>query len=435
METLTLRRPSRPIAATVSIPGSKSYTNRALVMAALAQGRSVLSECSPSRDCEALIVALRLLGVEIESPDPTTLVVTGKGPELLTPYRGAIDVGPAGTTMRFITALCSGIPGADIELRGSERMHMRPIKALVETLKQAGARIDFIGMDGCPPLRIHSLTPLRGQRLVTDGTSSSQFVSALLLASPLFADGLALTIQGKQASTSYIDMTLQGMRDFGLLPECHEYRSIRVAPDQRYVARSYRVEGDASGASYLWAIAAVAGGSVTVENVNPKSAQGDVHFPQILRRMGCSVSETATSIMVTGAQMLKATEVNMELMPDTAQTLAVVAAFARGDTVIRGLHTLRIKETDRIAALQTELSKIGIRSTTGPDYIVVHGGTPHSARISTYDDHRMAMSFAVCGAVVDGICIEEPRVVEKSFPTFWDTLAQLGITSHDAPTG
>jgi 3-phosphoshikimate 1-carboxyvinyltransferase len=429
MEVLTLSRSLARVTATVSIPGSKSYTNRALIMAALAEGTSTLKACSPSRDCAALITALRLLGITIETPSPDTIIVTG-GRSLLKPYCGTIDIGPAGTTMRFLTALCAGIPGAKIVVRGSERMHRRPIKALVDTLRQAGAHIDYLGFDECPPLHIHPSAPLRGEALSLDGTTSSQFVSALLLASPLFKDGLDLSIIGRQISTSYIDMTIQGMRDFGVFAECGDYKTIRVMPEQHYIARTYHVEGDASGASYLWAMAAVSGGTVTVKNINPDSAQGDIGFVRLLARMGCTVTQSADSITVSGPDRLQAIEADMELMPDTAQTLAVVAAFAQGNTTIRGLQTLRIKETDRIAALHTELAKLGIVSSTGADYLIVQGGMPHGAQIATYEDHRMAMSFAVCAAAIDGISIEEPAVVEKSFPSFWDTLAELGIASR-----
>lgn len=425
MKTLTLKRPSRPIAASIPISGSKSYTNRALVMAALASGTSTLTSCSPSRDCEALIAALQRFGVMIETPDSATIIVKGTRGHLV-PYQGTIDVGPAGTTMRFLTALCAGIPGADIILRGSERMHERPIGSLVETLREAGACIEYMGREGCPPLRIHSTKELQGNDLHIDGTTSSQFLSAILLASPLFKGGIDLSVVGTQVSTSYVDMTLQGMREFGISPECKGYTSFRVPAEQKYTARTYCVEGDASGASYLWAIAAVSGGSVTVENINPHSAQGDIEFPKLLERMGCVVTHTHNSITVSGPRTLLAIDADMELMPDTAQTLAVVAAFARGDTTIRGLQTLRGKETDRIDAVHRELLKIGITSTPGADYLIVHGGAPHGGRISTYEDHRMAMSFAVCSAAIDGMIIEEPHVVEKSFPNFWDVLTQLG---------
>jgi 3-phosphoshikimate 1-carboxyvinyltransferase len=424
------RNKSDLIASTISIPGSKSYTNRALMMAALAQGESTLLSASPSRDSEALISALRLLGIRINTPDNQTIKIYGSGGNF-SQYQGVIDLGPAGTTMRFLTALCSTIKGADVTLRGSTRMHERPIDALVDTLKQAGAGIDYLATTGCPPLRIRSNQTLTGADLTIDGSTSSQFVSAMLLVSPLLGRGLELSIVGDPTSNSYIDMTLQGMRDFGVEATNTEYRKITVAAGQSYSAREYRVEGDISGASYLWAIAAVSGGSVEISNINPQSAQGDVRFPALLEQMGCSVTYQENSITVIGPKKLRAIEANMELMPDTAQTLAVVAAYANGDTVIRGLKTLRVKETDRIAALHTELLKIGINSTPGPDYLIVHGGAPVGARISTYEDHRMAMSFAVCAAATDGMIIEEPCVVEKSFPDYWKVLEKIGIRGED----
>lgn len=438
MKTVRLIRPAHPIEASVTVPGSKSYTNRALIMAALADGRSTLHGYSPSRDCEALIKALRGLKVEIDELDRDTLAVNGLGAELK-PFNGEIDVGPAGTTMRFLTTVCAALPDSRVVLRGSERMHLRPIGDLVNALRLAGARIDYLKNHGSPPLVITSSDHgLDGSKLSIDGSTSSQFISSILLSAPLFKGGLELEIRGELTSRSYIDMTLQGLREFGLSFEANDYKKITVPAGASYTARSYKIEGDASGASYLWSLAALSGGSVTVKGVNPLSAQGDVHFAKLLERMGCVVTSTSDSITVHGGGErggggeLRAIDVDMTLMPDTAQTLAVVAAFARGSTVLRGLHTLRVKETDRIAALNTELAKLGVRSEAGSDYLIVHGlgpsgERPHSGRIATYDDHRMAMSFAVAAAAIDGVVIEEPQVVEKSFPGFFEQLRGMGI--------
>lgn len=310
-------------------------------------------------------------------------------------------------------------------------MHQRPIGALVETLRQAGATIDYLGTEGCPPLRIHSHTSLNGESLTIDGSTSSQFISALTLIAPMFKGGLALSISGEETSTSYLDMTLQSVREFGVAATREGYRSLTIAPGVSYSPRQYHIEGDTSGASYLWALAAVSGGSVTVDNINPRSAQGDIMFPRLLERMGCTVVETDQSISVTGPSTLQAIDASMERMPDTAQTLAVVASCARGTTTIRGLKTLRVKETDRISALVAELSKLGVQTEAGPDYLVVHGTEPRGARIATYEDHRMAMSFAALGARVRGMRIEEPEVVAKSFPDFWETLARMDVTVND----
>jgi 3-phosphoshikimate 1-carboxyvinyltransferase len=429
MRTLTLTPPSHPLSAHVAIPGSKSYTNRALLLAAQAHGISRLSSVSMSADSEAMVTALRQLGLSVHESkegDETTLLVEGRGGAFL-PCHGVIDVGPAGTTMRFLTALCAAIPGSDVELRGTERMHQRPIGDLVDALRALGAEIHYLGKDGHPPLRIASKKALHGGAVSMNGSVSSQFITALLLTAPLNSRPLSIKLLGEQISKSYIDMTIQSVGDFGVAIRNDSYRSYTSPEGARFSARSYPIEGDASGASYLWGLAAVSGGSVTVENINPESAQGDVHFPELLRRMGCTVTMSERSITVAGAPRLRGFEADMSNMPDTAQTLAVIAATAEGATKITGLSTLRVKETDRIAALHTELAKVGIRSEAGPDYLVVHGGTPHGAQIATYEDHRMAMSFAMLGAIVSGMRIEEPEVVNKSFPTFWKVLESIGI--------
>jgi 3-phosphoshikimate 1-carboxyvinyltransferase len=429
MKIVQLTPPGTPILSTFDVLGSKSYTNRALILAALASGTSTLSAASMSKDSEAMVAALRLLGVSIteeHSAHGATLTVEGTG-GALRPYQGEIAVGPAGTTMRFLTALCAGIPGINVVLSGTERMHSRLIHELVVALRSLGAEIDYLGNPGCPPLRIRSKSHLKGGTVSMNGTVSSQFITALLLTAPLHTDTLTIEIEGEQISRSYIDMTLQSIYDFGVTVTNDAYKRYTYNVGQRYAAQTLAIEGDASGASYLWGLAAVSQGRVTVRNINPQSAQGDIHFPEALMRMGCSISSDARSITVEGPKTLKGIEIDMSNMPDVAQTLAVVAAFARGKTVMRGLSTLPGKETDRIAALHTELAKVGITSEPGPDSLIVHGGNPTGARIATYEDHRMAMSFAMMGARVRGIEIEEPHVVLKSFPTFWDALASSGI--------
>lgn len=429
MKRVILTPPSKPQTASIEVLGSKSYTNRALITAALASGTSVLSSASISADSEVMIGALRALGISVtasESDRGMILTVEGQG-GAFTPLHGEIDIGPAGTTMRFLTALCAGIPGADIVLKGTERMHARPIRELVDALRAMGARIDYLGTEGCPPLRIHSLSHLKGGTVAMDGSISSQFFSSLLLAAPLCTGPLTVEVVGEQISKPYIDMTIQSIRDFGVTIANDSYKRYSYAAGQRYSPRTVDIEGDASGASYLWGLAAVSQGTVTVRNINPQSAQGDIHFPEVLMRMGCSVSSDARSITVKGPKVLAPIEIDLSSMPDTAQTLAVVAACAKGTSVIKGLSTLRVKETDRIAALHTELGKMGVSSEPGPDYLIVHGGTPHGARIATYEDHRMAMSFAILATRIDGIEIEEPHVVEKSFPTFWEVLTRYGV--------
>jgi 3-phosphoshikimate 1-carboxyvinyltransferase len=428
MQTLTLNLPQHPINATIPVSGSKSYTNRALLLAALAPGRSVLHSVSPSSDSDAMVAALDKLGIRcepIEAGVSTSIAISGRGGEF-TPYRGVIDVGPAGTTMRFLTSVCAAIPGADITLRGTARMHQRPIQPLVDALRTMGASIEYLENEGCPPLRIHSQHPLTGGVIAIDGSVSSQFISSLLLASSLCQSPLTIEIVGEQTSKSYIDMTLQSLADFGITVANEGYARYVVQPNSTPRAQEYRIEGDASGASYLWGLAALSGGSVTVENINPDSAQGDIAFPALLEEMGCSVSRGERSITVTGSKTLRGIRADMVNMPDTAQSLAVIAACAHGSTTITGLATLRIKETDRIAAMQTELAKFGVRCDAGPDYLVVHGvgdsPLPADVRVATYEDHRMAMSLAMLGVRSPRLQIEEPDVVKKSFPDFWTVL-------------
>lgn len=429
MTVARLSPPLSPPQLALEVPGSKSYTNRALITAALASGVSTITSASLSTDSDAMIKALRLLGVSIEEQQTshgTTLTVEGRG-GAFTPYKGEIDVGPAGTTMRFLTALCAGIPGIDVIVKGSERMHARPIRELVSALQALGAEIDYLGTEGCPPLRIRSRSHLKGGTITVDGSVSSQFISALLLTAPLNTAQLAIDIRGEQISKPYIDMTIQSVADFGVTVVNDRYKRYTYNPGQQYKAQTFQVEGDASGASYLWGLAAISGGQITVQNVNPRSAQGDIHFPEILARMGCSVSQEPRAITVRGAKKLSAVDIDMSSMPDTAQTLAVIAACAEGTTTIRGLSTLRVKETDRIEALHLELAKLGISSTTGPDYLTVTGGVPTGATLKTYDDHRMAMSFAILASKYPGVQIEDPQVVTKSFPNFWDILAKAGV--------
>jgi 3-phosphoshikimate 1-carboxyvinyltransferase len=434
MKYLTLTSPHKPIHADVHIPGSKSYTNRALILAALASGKSELRHASFSADSHALVAALRVLGFMIDTSS-TSVEVIGRG-GVRNSIQQEIDVGPAGTTMRFLTAFCAATRpdrgSSTVTLCGSERMHARPIEPLTAALTTMGASVSYLGKPGCPPLSITSEGYLSGGSITIDGSVSSQFISALLMVAPLYVTPLTLHVTGAQLSQSYIEMTIQSMGEFGVEVVSESTgrdneRLFIVPTGQRYSPRVYCVEGDASGASYFWGLAAVSGGSVCTKNVNPSSAQGDMKLPDILREMGCTVSANHDSITVIGPRRLRAIEADMSNMPDTAQTLAVVAACAEGTTVLRGLSTLRVKETDRIAALHTELGKMGVSSEQGSDYLIVHGGSPHAATIATYEDHRMAMAFALLAGVVDGIKIEEPEVVTKSFPTFWDTLASCGV--------
>ncbi len=409
----------------VVMPGSKSYTNRALIMAALCRGKSVIKEYSESDDSKVLIEALNKLSIKIEK-NKKEIIVYGNGGKFIQ-FDGKIDVGAAGTTMRFSASLCCLVP-EEIILNGSERMRERPIKELVEALMELGANIEYLEKKGYPPLKIKGGN-IKGGEVAMDGLVSSQYFTSLLLIAPVLENGLKIKVKGEQISKSYIDMTIDGLKNFGVRVLNNNYKEYIVEPEQNYKETSYQVEGDASGASYFFGIAAVTGLKIRVKNINPLSCQGDIKFVNLLEKMGCEVlrNEKENWIEVKGPNKLKSIECNMELMPDTAQTLAIIASFAEGKSRIGGLKTLKIKETDRIQALSNELGKMGIDVEMGDDYIIINGGKPHGAEIETYKDHRMAMAFAMAGCKIRGVKILEPEVVSKSFPDFWEKLEGMGV--------
>lgn len=426
MKTIAIHPLKKPVQAEIAMPGSKSFTARALIMAALAGGESTLSGASKSDDSAVLARALKQLGVEI-SQHNDRITVSGAGGRFKA-FRGTIDVKDAGTAMRFLTALATLVPG-EITLDGSGRMRERPIGELVNALRSFGADIEYIMEQGFPPLQIRG-GAMRGGRVSLSGEISSQYVTALLLIAPLLGEGMTVDIQGRQVSPSYIDMTISTLKSFGVTVKNENYRRYTIASEiNGYAPARYQIEGDASGASYLWAIAALTGSTVRVKNINPSSSQGDARFPDLLETIGCRVRKNSEErwIEVTGPETLKSITADMASMPDTVQTLAVVASFAEGVSTLTGLSNLEIKETRRLTALKNELQKMGIHSEIGADFITIRGGIPHGAPIATYGDHRMAMSFAATGSKTEGVSIEEPDVVQKSFPDFWQALEALGL--------
>ena len=410
------------VKAQITITGSKSFTNRALIIASLANGTSTLSGYSNSNDSILLIKILQELGIEIIL-EGTTITIEGNGGKFK-PYTGKIDVEDAGTVMRFLTALCCIIPG-EIILEGSSRMHQRPIKGLVDALKQLGANITYLAEGGYSPLKIKGGN-LRGGKVEIDASKSSQFISALLMIAPVLNSDLEIVSEGEIASAPYIEMTLSTMKQFGVPVEQKPGKYI-ISKGSEYASANYTVEGDASSASYFFALAAITQSTIRVNNISPSSSQGDVKFAGLLEQMGCKVARGENFIEVTGANELHGINTDMRDMQDVAQTLAVVAAFANGDTTITGLKNLEIKETKRLTALQKELIRMGIKSTIDVDHIMIKGGQPHGALIRTSNDHRMAMAFAFVGAKIPGMEIESPEVVSKSFPEFWQKLGETGI--------
>jgi 3-phosphoshikimate 1-carboxyvinyltransferase len=406
--------------AVFTLPGSKSFTHRALVVSALAKGESVLTHALRCEDTEHTVRGLEALGVPVFW-EGTDLRVLGKAGELTGPG-GKILVGNSGTSMRFLTALAA-LKKSPTMLDGSERMRQRPMGELLAGLESMGVRAYSQGADGCPPVIVESEGLLGGTATIT-GDKSSQFLSGLLMIAPYARHDVLINVAGPLASRSYVDMTLDVMASFGVKVRREGYESFSVKAGPRYSPRTYPVEGDASNASYFFSAAAVTRGKVRVENFPSTSVQGDTRFLEILERMGCEVVRGKGWTEVQGKE-LRGLEIDMNGMPDLVPTLAITAAFARGKTVIRRIGHLRLKESDRIRALATELTRMGIEIEEGEDWLGIEGGQPRGAEIETHDDHRLAMSFATAGLAASGVKILGEQCVNKSFPDFWETFGRF----------
>jgi 3-phosphoshikimate 1-carboxyvinyltransferase len=418
---------SQPIHETITISGSKSDTNRALVLASLTDGITTLTGISHSDDSRILIENLKKLSVKIETMDNATVKIYGNSGKFKE-FNGVLNSGIAGTTSRFLAAICSLVPGKFI-LSAEGIMLERPMNELFEALEILGCTVNYLGKTGCLPVQFCNSTPIQGGIIQLNGSVSSQFFSALMLISPVFSAGLTIHVKNEQVSKSYIDMTQSILKDFGIILHNDNYKKYTLPPHQKLQSLEYNIQGDASGCSYFWGIAAVTQSTIRICNIDPSSVQGDIQFVDMLENMGCQVTKCYTDkwIEVTGTKRLNGIKVDMENLPDTAQTLAVISSFATGKTIITGLSTLKKKETDRLLALHIELGKMGITTEIGNDWIVIYGGVPIGAYIDTYHDHRMAMSFAIAGCKVKEVAIQHPEVVSKSFPHFWDQLNKIGI--------
>jgi 3-phosphoshikimate 1-carboxyvinyltransferase len=413
----------RPISrcdACVTLPGSKSYTHRALIVAALAGGESFLVNSLKSEDTGYTVRGLEKFGVRIFGEEEE-LHVLGKGGEFSTGETN-LFVGNSGTSMRFLTGLAALRAGSTF-LDGSERMRKRPMAPLLEGLNSLGCRTYSVQGDGCPPVMIES-QPLRGGSTRIRGDESSQFLSALLMVAPYAREDVFVEVTGALASQPYVDVTCDVMTSFGVEVERQGDRSFYVRRGQSYQPRKYLVEGDASHASYFFAAAAVTRGRVRVENFRADSIQGDTGFLKVMERMGCEVAREDHRTDLFGKE-LRGIEIDMNAMPDLVPTLAVTAAFARGKTLIRNIGHLRFKESDRIRALSEGLRSMGIGVREGGDWLAIEGGKAHGALIETYEDHRLAMSFAIAGLAVPGIRIQDEGCVNKSFPGFWEAFQGL----------
>ena len=420
--------PTGPVRAAVRVPGSKSHTNRSLVIAALSGGESRLEGALFAADTRSMISALRALGFRVEPDEAAgTIVVEGRGG--LVPARGAtVDARDAGTVMRFLTAVAA-LGEGEFTIDGSARMRERPVGDLAEGLRSLGVEARTTGPDGRPPVVIRAAGIAGGTARVSAATSS-QFASALLLAAPCAKSPVTIELGGQVVSRPFIELTLDLMAEFGAEVERTSPSAFRVAAPRPYRAGVHHVEGDATAASYFWAAAAVTGGRVEVANVGTRSHQGDARFVDVLEEMGCRVERSDRAIAVSGPEVLRGGEFDLNAMPDVAQTLAVVALFADSPVSITNVANLRVKECDRLSALAAELPKLGGAVEEAPDGITVSPPAAgraglHGGRIATYNDHRMAMSFAVAGLVVEDVVIEDPACVSKTYPAFFDDLARL----------
>jgi 3-phosphoshikimate 1-carboxyvinyltransferase len=415
-------RPLSRLNASVRVPGSKSYTQRALVIASLAEGRSLLSNALISEDTEHLTKALGLLGAKIlqEGQD---LLVTGTGGKIA-PGREPIFLGNNGTAMRFLlSALCLG--REDYRVTGTPRLCERPMKPLLNALRSLGGRWTCEGKEGYLPLVIHG-GGIGGGRVIFDDVESSQYISSLLISAPYAQEDVEIKIQGDLSSRPYLVLTIEAMGDFGVGVETRGENHFVVRSGQRYQGTHYAVEGDASSASYFFLAAALSRGTIRVAPLSRGSLQGDGRFLHLMEKLGCAVSSGESWVELKG-NPLPAGEFVFDMgdMPDLVPTLAILSALRPGRTVIRNAAHLRIKESNRLETLAKELAKTGIHAEEREDGLVIAGGTPRGAEIETYNDHRIAMSFAMMGLVVPGIRIRDGACVRKSFPGFWEEMGKL----------
>jgi 3-phosphoshikimate 1-carboxyvinyltransferase len=411
-----------PIHATVRPPGSKSITNRALICAALAVGRSLLTGVLDSDDTRVMIDSLRRLGLELQfSPDAQQVEIAGCGGAW--PAKSAeLFIGNSGTSIRFLTAALA--VGAGIyRLDGIHRMRERPIGDLLEALIQLGVRVFSEARNACPPVVLDA-SGLAGANASVRGDVSSQFLSGLLMALPYARDAVELHVTTPLVSQPYVTMTLGVMEAFGIACDSNGLTRFHFPGRQRYAGCHYEIEPDASAASYFWGAAAITGGEVTVQGLSRAALQGDVAFCDCLAQMGCQVTYSAHSITVAG-RAKRGITVNMNAISDTVQTLAAVALFADGPTTITGVGHIRHKETDRIGDLARELRKLGATVDEFVDGLRITPARQRGAAIETYNDHRMAMSLALAGLRIPGVVINDPGCVAKTYPRFFEDFGRL----------
>ncbi|MFC1840182.1 3-phosphoshikimate 1-carboxyvinyltransferase [Thermodesulfobacteriota bacterium] len=416
--------PKNNIDSTVTIPGSKSLTHRALIAASLADGKSCLKSFLACEDTLYTVDALKKMGVNIDLKDDIALVHGNSGLFIKDYNKVEIDLGNSGTSYRLLLSTAAIAEGL-FYFTGSERLKERPVEYLVNALRSLDVEITHTEKDGYPPVLINA-SGIKGGNVKIPGDISSQYISSLLLSGPYTKSGLEIEVSGNLVSQPYIDLTLDVMSAFGIDVKHDKYKRFNVPAGRIYQAREYVIDGDVSSASYFWGAAAVMGGAIKTENIRPlKTRQGDIGFLNILEKMGCDVVRGDSFVMVKGGP-LTGISVDMGSMPDMVPTLAVIALFAKGKTVIHNVSHLKHKESDRIADTARELRNIGARVEELEDGLVIYGGENLTGgEIDPHNDHRLAMSFAIAGLKVPEIVIRDESCVNKSFPTFWNLWAEL----------
>ncbi len=421
-KTYEVQPVTSPVQGAVRPPGSKSITNRALIVAALAKGTTHLSGVLDCQDTQVMIESLNRLGINVKhDPEQRTVEVKGCA-GLVSQSSASLWLENSGTSIRFLTALCATGQG-EFVLDGNQRMRERPIQDLVEALKLLNIDIACENETGCPPVRIKA-NGFSGGTTSISGNVSSQYLSALLMVAPAAQGPVTINILDEMVSKPYLEITLGVMAQFGVVIDRAKPTVWKIEPQTYQRSAVYEIEPDASAASYFFAAAAITGGRVTVEGLNQDALQGDINFIRVLEDMGCQIERGRNSVTVQGGP-LKGIDVDMNDISDTAQTLAAVAVFAEGPTCIRNVGHIRHKETDRISAVATELKRLGIRVEESEDSITINPGEIQPATVETYDDHRMAMSFALIGLNVPGIVINDPDCTVKTYPQFFSDLEKL----------
>lgn len=423
MTAYAVRTVDGPIVGDIRPPGSKSYTNRALPIAAVAVGTSTIHNALASDDVDAMLGALQAMGIQINFDHAAGSISIAGCRGRFRSSSANLDLVNSGTSLRFLAAVAAATPGTFV-FDGNKRMRERPVGDLLDGLKQLGVETKCLVKEGYPPFEIRS-QGLSGGTVTVKADVSSQYLSGLLMAAPLAKGTIEIHLRGGLVSKPYVEMTIQTMKAFGVSVERPAENVFRVSP-QHYVGCDYWVEPDASAASYWFGAAAITKGRITVQGLGNGSLQGDLQFVRVLERMGCTIEQTADSTTVIGRELV-GVDADLHDMSDCVPTLAAVACFAEGPTTIRNVANVRVKESDRIAVMATELRRFGVKVDEFADGLTVHPSPMTGATVLTYDDHRIAMSLALVGLKVPGVMVSEPECVKKTYPEFWKDLERLTV--------